>query len=81
MLLPGSLLVTAELPVYPLEHVPDTLRGWNNVERGRDRTTLLEVADPKLASGELPLDVGTFLIGIRRENVILLAPFLPFYNV
>lgn len=61
MFLLGGSAVTAELPVQPLSHVPDALRSWYNVERRWNRSTLLEVTDPELASGELPFHVRAFL--------------------
>lgn len=61
MLLLRRSAVPAQFPIQPLTHVPHALRGGDDVERGWDRATLLEVADPKLAPGELPLDVGAFL--------------------
>lgn len=68
MLFLGRSAVSAQFPVQPLAHVPDALRGGDDVERGWDRATLLEVADPKLAPGELPLDVGAFLFLGRRKG-------------
>lgn len=53
--------MTAELPVDPLDDVPDALRRGYNVEGRWHGAALLEVAYPEFAPGELPLDVGTFL--------------------
>lgn len=58
----GRPAVSATLPIYPLHDVPGALRGRYNVKRRRDRSTLLEIADPEFASREFPLDVSTFLI-------------------
>ena len=66
MLLLGSPAVAAQLPVQPLAHVPNALRGRYDVERRWNRATFLEIADPQLAHGELPFDVGTFLIRVAE---------------
>lgn len=56
-----GLGMAAEFPLDPLEDVEDGLRCWNDVERWRAGSSLLEVADPQLGPGKLPLHVGAFL--------------------
>ena len=51
----------AEFSESPFAEVEDALRGRDDVEGGRDGPALLEVGDPKLAPGKLPLDVGLLL--------------------
>lgn len=53
--------MTAELPPDPLDHVPDTLRGRDDVKWGRRRAPLLEITYPELAPGEFPLGIRPFL--------------------
>lgn len=57
----GSPTVSAQLSINPLYDVPGALRRRNYVEGRRHGATLLEVAYPKLATRELPLDVGSLL--------------------
>lgn len=71
VLLLDGLGVTAELSLDPLEDVQDRLGRRDDVERRWTRAALLEVADPQLRPGKLPLDVGAFL----KENLALLQCF------
>lgn len=68
MLLLGGPAVSTDLPVQPLSDVPDALRGRNDVKGRRHGPALLEIADPKFTPGELPFDIGAFLIGNHRVN-------------
>ena len=61
MLLFNLARPSAHLLEGPLEQVEDALGRGHDVERGRDGPALLEVRDPELAAGKLPLDVGLFL--------------------
>ena len=61
MLLFGGAGMTAEFPPDPLNHVPDTLGGRDDVERRGRGAPLLEITYPQFAPGELPLDVGSLL--------------------
>ena len=45
----------------PLEEVEEALGRGEDVEGGRDGPALLEVGDPELGAGELPLDVRLLL--------------------
>lgn len=68
MLLLGSPAVSTELPVYPLPDVPDALRGRYDVKRRWHRPTFLEIADPKFAPREFPLDISALLMGNTRST-------------
>ena len=48
--------------VHPPEAVEDALRGWDDVERGRNGPALLEVGNPQFASSKLPFYVCLFLL-------------------
>lgn len=63
---PRRLAPPAQLVVEPHQQVPDGLGAGDDVERGRQRPALVEVAHPQLGAGELPLDVGVVLRG--RED-------------
>lgn len=52
---------TAKFPSQPLDNIPATLWGWNDVKGRRHSSSFFEVADPKFASGKLPLGIGSFL--------------------
>ena len=51
--------------VDPPEEVEDALRRGDDVEGGRDCAPVLEVGDPQLAAGKLPLNVGFLLLAKR----------------
>lgn len=61
---PRRLAPPAQLVVEPHQQVPDGLGAGDDVERGRQRPTLVEVAHPQLGASELPLDVGVVLRGL-----------------
>lgn len=61
VVLPGGLAPPVQLAVEPHEQVPDGLGAGDDVEGGRQRPALVEVAHPQLGAGELPLDVGVVL--------------------
>lgn len=58
----GRPAVSTTLSIYPLYDVPGALRGRYYVKRRWDGSTFLEIADPKFAPREFPLDVGALLI-------------------
>lgn len=67
MLLLGSSAMATQLAIQPLAHIPNALRSRDDVKRWWSRATLLEIADPEFAPGELPFDIGTFLIPMTKE--------------
>lgn len=62
---PHVLALGARVPAQPaLQPAPRVQRGLgrrHHVEGRRRRAALLEIADPQLAAGELPLHVGALL--------------------
>lgn len=65
---PRRLSPPAQLVVEPHQQVPDGLGAGDDVERGRQRPALVEVAHPQLGASELPLDVGVVLRWWRGER-------------
>lgn len=53
--------MAAHLSLYPLRRIPQRFRGWDYVERRRNCSAFFEVANPQLAPGKLPFDIGPFL--------------------
>lgn len=53
---------TTKHPPYPLAGIPNRLWCGYDIERGRTRASLFEVAYPELRTCKLPLDIGTFLL-------------------
>lgn len=64
----GRPAVSTELPIYPLPDVPGALRCRYDVKRRWRGSSFLEITDPKFAPGELPLDIGAFLIASYAAN-------------
>lgn len=74
MLLLGGPRVSAELPAHPLDDVPQTFGRRDDVEGGRHGAPLLEVADPQLATGELPLRVSPLLKRLIKHKLLHKMP-------
>lgn len=77
---PRRLAPPAQLVVEPHQQVPDGLGAGDDVERGRQRPALVEVAHPQLGASELPLDVGVVLRGRRGERGDGLDPVHGFWR-
>lgn len=65
--LPGRLAPSAQLVVEPHEQVPDGLGAGDDVERRRQRATLVKVTHPELGASKLPLDVSVVL-PVRKDT-------------
>ena len=68
MFLLDSVSSAAEPEIDPPEAVEDALRSRDDVEGRRDGPALLEVGDPQLAPGKLPLDVSLFLLEKQKQK-------------
>lgn len=61
------------LSLDPTHEVPECFGARNNVERGRNRGTLLKVTHPQLCSCELPLNVCMVLqtdLSIFKKHIL-----------
>ena len=58
----------AEFEIGPSDKIEDTLGCGNNVEGGRNGTSVLKVRDPQFASGKFPLYIGFFLHKKRNKK-------------
>lgn len=57
----GCSGMSEKLPLTPLNYIPYTLRGRNNIEWWRSCSTFFEKTDPEFTPSKFPLNISPFL--------------------